>query len=103
LDGISLIEVRAGRLPYYFQLAHDEPSRKFKPAATANGELEIRAGCDGKVLATVPLPAAPDADGFLTLKAPLKTATSPQNLCIFFTGDTRPAMWVLDRVTLRPK
>ncbi len=104
LDGIASIEVRAGRMPYYFQLAHDEPARKFKPAASVNGELEIRAGCDGKLLATVPLPAAPDADGFLTLKAPLKTATTgPQNLCIFFTGDTRPAMWVLDRVTLHPR
>lgn len=102
LDGIASIEVRAGRLPYYFQLAHDEPARKFKPAKSANGELEIRAGCDGAVLATVPLPAAPDADGFVTLKAPLKATTSPQNLCIFFTGDTRPTMWVLDRVTLRP-
>ena len=103
LDGIASIEVRAGRLPYYFQLAHDEPARKFKPAKSANGELEIHAGCDGALLATVPLPAAPDADGFVTLKAPLKAATSPQNLCIFFTGDTRPTMWVLDRVTLRTK
>jgi hexosaminidase len=107
LAGIASIEVRAGRLPYYFQLAHDEPSRKFKPAASINGELEIRAGCDGAVLATLPLPAAPDADGFVTLKAPLKAVAGPQNpgpqnLCIFFTGDTRPAMWVLDRVTLRP-
>ena len=103
LDDIASIEVRAGRLPYYFQLAHDEPSRKFKPAAGANGELEIRADCDGAVLATVPLPAAPDANGFVTLKAPLKTTRGPQDLCIFFTGDTRPAMWVLDRVTLQPR
>jgi hexosaminidase len=103
LDGINSIEVRAGRMPYYFQLAHDEPARKFKPAKTANGELEIRAGCEGKVLATLPMQAAPDADGFLTLKAPLGKVASPQNLCIFFTGDTRPAMWVLDRVTLQPK
>ncbi|MGH8027791.1 MAG: chitobiase/beta-hexosaminidase C-terminal domain-containing protein, partial [Pseudoxanthomonas sp.] len=102
LNGIASIEVRAGRLPYYFQLAHDEPSRKFKPAKTAYGELEIRAGCEGAVLATVPLPAAPDADGFVTLKAPLRATRAAQNLCIFFTGDTRPAMWVLDRVTLQP-
>jgi hexosaminidase len=54
-------------------------------------------------LATLPLPAAPGVDGFLTLKAPLENAASPQNLCIFFTGDTRPTMWVLDRVTLHPK
>ncbi|WP_256825597.1 hypothetical protein, partial [Pseudomonas juntendi] len=25
LDGVGSVEVRAGRIPYYFQLAHDEP------------------------------------------------------------------------------
>jgi hexosaminidase len=103
LDGIVSVEVRAGRMPYYFQLAHDEPARKFKPAATANGELEIRAGCNGQVLATVALPATPGADGFATLQAPLKATVGPQNLCLFFTGDTRPSMWVLDRITLHPR
>ncbi|MEO8365300.1 MAG: family 20 glycosylhydrolase [Pseudoxanthomonas sp.] len=103
LQGIAAITVRAGRIPYYFQLAHDEPARKFKPARSANGELEIRAGCEGALLASVPLPAAPAADGFLTLKAKLKPAGGTQDLCIYFTGDTRPAMWVLDRVTLQPK
>ena len=101
LDGIASIEVRAGRMPYYFQLAHDEPHRKFKPAKTAHGELEIRAGCEGVTLASVPLPAVVDADGFVTLKAELPPSAKQENLCLFFTGDTRPAMWVLDRVTLR--
>ena len=103
LDGITSITVRAGRMPYYFQLAHDEPARKFKPAKTVHGEMEIRAGCDGAVLATVPLPAAPNADGFVNLKTELKPIADPQDLCIYFTGDTRPAMWVLDRVTLQPQ
>jgi hexosaminidase len=100
LDGIASITVRAGRMPYYFQLAHDESHRKFKPAASTHGEMQIRSGCDGAVLANVPLPAGPDADGFVTLKAKVEPATRAQDLCIYFTGDTRPAMWVLDRVTL---
>ena len=100
LDGIASITVRAGRMPYYFQLAHDESHRKFKPAKTANGELEVRAGCDGAVLAMVPMPAATGADGFVNLEAKLEPTTSPQDLCIYFTGDTRPTMWVLDRVSL---
>jgi len=103
LQGIASISVRAGRMPYYFQLAHDEPSRKFKPARSAHGEMEIRAGCEGAVLASVPLPAEPDADGFLKLNAKIKPTDKSQDLCIFFTGDTRPAMWVLDRVTLQPR
>jgi hexosaminidase len=103
LDGIASITVRAGRMPYYFQLAHDESHRKFKPAKSVHGELEIRAGCEGAVLATVPMPAATDADGFVELKAKLESTNDPQDLCIYFTGDTRPAMWVLDRVTLQPE
>ncbi|MEP6907465.1 MAG: family 20 glycosylhydrolase [Pseudoxanthomonas sp.] len=103
LQDIASITVRAGRIPYYFQLAHDEPARKFKPAKSAHGELEIRAGCDGAVLATVPLPASPDADGFVTLKAPIEATGTSQDLCLYFTGDTRPTMWVLDQVTLQPR
>lgn len=103
LAGIGSVEVRAGRIPYFFQLAHDEPHRTFKPATTAHGELELHAGCDGPLLARLPLPAQPDADGFLTLRTPLQNAPDKADLCLWFSGDTRPAMWVLDRVTLLPK
>lgn len=100
LAGIAGIEIRAGRIPYFFQLAHDEPARKFKPAQSAYGELVIRAGCEGPTLASLPLPQAPGSDGFLTLKAPLPPQTSAKDLCMYFTGDTRPTMWTLDRVRL---
>lgn len=103
LDGIAAIEVRAGRIPYFFQLAHDEKHRKFRPAKRRHGEFEVRAGCDGAVLATVAMPATPDADGFVTLRAPLSSPARTQDLCLYFTGDTRPAMWALDSVRLIPR
>ncbi|MFT3763648.1 MAG: beta-N-acetylhexosaminidase [Pseudoxanthomonas sp.] len=101
LAGVDGIEVRVGRIPYNFQLAHDEPHRKFQPAKTAHGEWVVRAGCDGAELVNVPMPPQTDADGFVTLKAALP-ASHPQaaDLCVYFTGDTRPAMWVLERMTL---
>lgn len=102
LNHTASIEVRAGRLPYFFQLAHDEPNRKFKPAKTAHGELELHAGCDGPMLASLPLPAQPDADGFITLRAPITATAAKADLCIWFTGDTRPTIWAVDRVTLIP-
>ena len=103
LDGIAAVEVRAGRIPYYFQLAGDEPNRKFRPARSAHGELELRDGCEGDLLASVPLPAEPDADGFVSLRATLPARHAvTADLCLVFTGDTRPAMWAVDRVTLRP-
>jgi len=103
LDGVAAVKVRAGRIPYYFQLAHDEPHRTFEPARSAHGELDIHAGgCNGQRVASVPLPATTGEDGFVELEAPL--AESPggrQDLCLRFTGDTRPQMWVIDRVTLQ--
>ena len=102
LAGIAEVVVRAGRMPYVFQLAHDESHRSFKPARTAHGELELHAGCDGPLLASLPMPATTDADGFAILRAPLHDAPASTDLCLWFTGDTRPAMWVLDRVTLVP-
>jgi len=103
LGGIGAVDVVAGRIPYYFQLAGDEPNRKFRPARSAHGELEVRDGCDGELLASVPLPAEPDANGFVILHALLpEDHRTSADLCIVFTGDTRPTMWVVDQVALRP-
>ena len=67
------------------------------------GEFEVRAGCEGRVLASVPLPRQPGADGFIGLEAPLRQGPETiTDLCLTFSGDTRPQMWVLDQVTLQP-
>lgn len=102
MQGIASMHVRAGNIPYYFQLAHDESHRGFKPAKSAHGEFEVREGCDGKLLASKPLPASPGKDGFLGFDVAVQAAGGTQDLCMLFTGDTRPTMWVLDSVALRP-
>ena len=104
LDGIAALRVRAGRLPYLIQLGAEDAKRRFLPAETAHGELDIRMdGCEGPRLATAPLPAAAEDEGFITVQATLPTTVNDlRDLCIRFSGDTRPAMWVLDRVTLLP-
>ena len=103
LADITAVKIRAGRIPYYFQLWKDEAHRKFRPARTAHGELEIHAGCDGDLLASVPLPAEPAKDGFIDLDVTLSKQVPNGDLCFFFTGDTRPAMWAIDEVRLIPK
>ena len=91
-------------MPYYFQLAHDEPSRTFLPAETAHGELLVQAGgCKGKTVARLPLPAQTGADGFVELEMALPEGTASGDLCFTATGDTRPRMWALDQVTLLPR
>jgi hexosaminidase len=102
MQGIASLHVRAGNLPYYFQLAHDESHRGFKPAKTAHGEFEVRAGCDGELLASKPMPVAPGKDGFLEFDVAVHASETRQDLCMLFTGDTRPTMWVLDAVALQP-
>ena len=103
LDGIGGLKVRLGRLPYYFQLAHDEPARTFKPAETEHGELLVQSGgCSGDVAARIPLPGQTDADGFIDIDVPLTDVSGRSDLCFTASGDTRPTMWVLDRVELQP-
>ncbi|MFT4198798.1 MAG: family 20 glycosylhydrolase [Pseudoxanthomonas sp.] len=105
LASMAGIEVRAGRLPYAIeQSAQEDAARRYLPARTAHGELDVRAGsCDGPTIASAALPAAPDGDGFVTLHARLlRRFDAGQSLCIRFSGDFRPAMWVLDRIALTP-
>lgn len=57
LQGVTRVRVRAGRIPYYFRLAHDEPHRRFAPARSPHGEMDLHTGaCDGPRLTSVPLP-----------------------------------------------
>ncbi len=60
----------------------------------------LRDGCTGSVLASTSLPAMPAADGFVTLQMTLPAGIKQATLCIQFSGDTRPMMWVLDHVRL---
>ena len=60
-------------------------------------------GCDGPRIASAPLPASPAADGFAVVEAAWSSPVEgARDLCIRFSGDTRPAMWVLDTLTLLP-
>ena len=102
LQGITSVTVRAGRIPYNFGLLREEEAKRgFRTPVAPHGEFEVRAGCEGPVLASAPLPAQPGKDGFIELQAPLRNATAiTTDLCMTFSGDTRPQMWVLDRVSL---
>ena len=104
LQDIATIKVRAGRIPYNFGLLREEEAKRgFRKPLARHGEFEVRAGCEGRVLASAPLPPHPDKDGFIELEAPLRKGPETiTDLCMTFSGDTRPQMWVLNRVTLQP-
>jgi hexosaminidase len=102
LQGLASVKVRAGRIPYNFGLLHhEEAKRGYRKPIAKHGEFEVRAGCHGRVLASAPLPENPGADGFIELEAPLRAGPEQvSDLCITFSGDTRPQMWVLNKVEL---
>lgn len=103
LQEVATIKVRAGRIPYNFGLLRDEEAKRgFRRPVAAHGEFEVRDGCEGPLLASAPLPEQPDVDGFIELDVPLKAgAPTHAQLCMTFSGDTRPQMWVLNRVQLQ--
>lgn len=98
------IRVRAARIPYSFRLtAAERDKRRFLPAHTAEGELDIRSGsCQGQVVASAPLPARSTRQGPTDIVTPLRGAPATTDLCIRFTGGTDHGLWVLDQVELLP-
>lgn len=94
------VRIRAAQIPYNFQLHHEESSRRFLPATSQHGELRIQQGCEGAVLAEQALPADAGEQGFVSFELELNAGSVPTDLCLQFTGDTRPQMWVIDQVEL---
>jgi hexosaminidase len=96
------IEVDVANLPYNFQLWHDIKNVKLRPAASAEGELEIRRGsCDGKPWLTLPLKPAVASHGITTLRAELPAdAVGTQDLCFVFARPDTATLWTVAEVRL---
>ena len=100
LDGINAIVVDAARLARNYGLAHDTVKVVQHPAASPDGELEVRLGdCAGALLARLPLPGG-SATQTLTLRAPLPANTGVRDLCLRFTADIHGALFAIDSVRL---
>ena len=102
--GMHRVRVRAARLPYTFRLTAAElAKRRFLPARTPEGELDIRSGsCNGPVVASAALPALTTTQGPADIAAALQEVPAATDLCIRFTGGTEHGLWVLDEVELLP-
>jgi len=102
---IHKVRITAARLHYHVYLTPEEDAkRSFLPARSEHGELDIRLGsCEGPVIASTELPGIRPEDGAVNVEAEFDAGSvQTADLCIRFTGDTRPLMWVLDRVELLP-
>ena len=103
LDGVGKVSVRVGQLPFNFQLWRDTKQIITRPASVPGGALEVRLdGCQGEVIARLPLGPARDSDALTTLEAPLAAPAGRHDLCFTFATGAHDPLWMIDEVALLP-
>lgn len=100
LDGIGAIRIEAARLPNNFGLAHEQSKVVQYPARTRSGELEVRQGCDGELIASVQLPKSATLGEQFTLGTPLPARTGMHDLCLRFTAPIAGPLYAIGTVQL---
>ncbi|WP_349655767.1 family 20 glycosylhydrolase [Xanthomonas sp. 10-10] len=100
LDGVGAIRIEAARLPNNFGLAHEQSKVVQYPAKTRGGELEVRQGCDGELIASVQLPRSDTLGEQFTLETPLPARTGIHDLCLRFTAPIRGPLYAIGAVQL---
>jgi hexosaminidase len=101
LDGVKGIAVRVARLPWNFQLGHDNDKVVLHKTHSRYGELEVHGeGCAGPLLASLPLAADTARPAPQVLQASLTPPPGSHELCLYFTRHTPDPLWAIERVQL---
>ncbi|WP_238601332.1 family 20 glycosylhydrolase [Xanthomonas arboricola] len=100
LDGIGAIRIEAARLPNNFGLAHEQSKVVQYPAKTRRGELEVRLGCEGELIASLQLPDSAALGEQFTLETALPARTGVHDLCLRFTAPIRGPLYAIGAVQL---
>jgi hexosaminidase len=101
LDGVHAIHVRAARIERNYALAHEQNLVVPRPHTTRFGELVVHAdACDGKVLATMPLPDPARSARVFDLEADLPALSGEHGLCLIYTAPIDGPLYALGRVSL---
>ena len=102
LDGVRRLTAQVGRLPFNFSIGDDIKNVTFDPPRTPAGELNVRRdGCDGPIIATVPLAAATRTSGTAEVSGAVVPQVGTHDLCMTFSQSGPDPFWVLDRLTLQ--
>lgn len=101
LSGTRRIVAEVGRLPFNFSIGEDIKKIVFRPPSTPAGELEVRRGCDGPLVASIPLQSAAGTSGAAQVEGLIAGPSSDADLCMTFTQKGPDPFWVLDRLTLQ--
>jgi len=100
LDGVRGITAGVMALPYVF---HDNSNAipPLSDSKSASAELQVLAdGCNGKLLATLPLDSAAGKLGVTKINAALPALEGEHDLCLNMTRYSVTPLWVLDSIQL---
>ncbi|HTX51545.1 MAG TPA: family 20 glycosylhydrolase [Caulobacteraceae bacterium] len=97
------LSVSVTRLPFNFQIGAAAATIALAPPSTPDGELEVRAGCAGPLLARLPLAPAARSAGDVVLRAPVPANAGRHDLCLAFTRRKLDPMWVVGWAEYRPE
>jgi hexosaminidase len=100
LAKFTAIEVDVGQVPFNFQIGKDRDAIHFNKPRTQAGELEVRAGCGGPLVASIELAPAEKSHAVTALPRAKLSGTGVQNLCFTFAQRTLDPLWVIHRVRL---
>ncbi|QNA86149.1 family 20 glycosylhydrolase [Sphingomonas sp. So64.6b] len=100
MDGVREIAIDVGQMPFNFQIGHDVDKIRFRAPATLAGEVEVRDGCDGPRIATLPLGPAAHNRAVTRLTATLKPMSGAHDLCITYTAKGVNPLWAIGAVQL---
>ena len=97
-DRVGSIVAAVGQLPFNFQIGEDVKKIRFATPATREGELEVRLdGCDGPLLARLPLAPATASPAVTVLpRAASAPVSGRHDACLRFAQGTLEPFWVLD-------
>jgi hexosaminidase len=103
LSGVSAIEVEVGQVPFNFQIGKDREAIRFRTPRTPSGELEVRASCEGELLASIPMAEARARHTTTKLPRADLEGEGVQDLCFTFTQQELDPLWVMHHVSLIPR
>jgi hexosaminidase len=103
MDGLTTIRIDAVRLERNFALAHEQKLVVSRAHSTPFGELVVHQDqCDGKLLASLPLPDPKHGKRQFQLDAKLPAQTGEHALCLSYTAPIDGPLYAIDHVMLSP-
>lgn len=100
LSGSASIKVKAGHIPYYFQLWHDTAKIVQRTSISGKDELQVHRGdCSGPIEAAVALKIEHEETEIIDVPP----VSGAQDLCFNFAGNVRSPFWLIDSVELIPR